>query len=379
LRLDDLQRIAKKTIEETALRAEISRVLGPTIITDGKIEEVVTAVNEHIDTLEQLGRAGRLDFQASVVSPFLGYADPEVRKFAARVVPEKYLGNLVNDRDSRVRAIVATRMPLEAARDMAKRFPKDDQLRSILRKRKLQEAGISKPKVQDEPFDLNGDKRLGKVLKTPKGPELSDAWYEQMAHKLMIDYDQNIEYCWEELACKRYASSMKATCGIEVDQAKLLKALKDMIEDKEDRALERNALKETLEWLDGQEELSDINECALPRIFEEADDVSELVGSSLSPEQYVERAKAVFCIRESQLPAAIRKYRLSEGNPCAVSVPVIGVLPHSFGFRAVDERALDTFVESWSKKQSLAGEPLVLTWSVDPCDANRISFGVKLQ
>jgi hypothetical protein len=385
LKLDELQLVVKRTIDEekasAALKAEIHRVFGTAIITEGKLVEVVASVNDWMDVLDRTGRSGRLQFESSVSTQFLDYRDPEVRKFAARVCPEQYLPKMSNDKNPEVRAAVAARLQLPAVREMMKRFPQDDQLRTIFRaKKKLLEAGITQPKVTPLGIDPVADKdRLGDAAKQDAGPELSDNWYNQHALRFLHDYGRNIEYAWEELAVKRFCSSLKATSGVEVDEVKLLKSIKDLIKEREDDAMERDALKETLSWLASQEEQQNLTEGLLPDLVEEKDAVQDLMQGGLTGERFLEAAMQVFQVQRSMLPLGIRKYRLGEGSARQTLVPCIGMLPHKFGFRALDERALDAFCEGWTRQQALAGEPLRLEWSNHPLDANKIGFNVSLK
>jgi hypothetical protein len=383
LRLEELQKVVKRAVNEEraadALRAEVNRVLGPAVIAEGRIEIVAEAANDRIDVLERTGRASRLAFRPGVTTRFLDHTNPEVRKFAARVVPEKFLGRLVNDRSSVVRAAVARRIPLNSVSEMLKKFPHDDEVRHIYKQRKLSEGGLPKPKVQDEPFDMYGEDRLGDAVKQDEGAELSEQWYRSCAMRFMNDYGRNIEYTWEEVTARRYAASVKATSGVEIDEAKLLKAIKELIKEREDRALERSALKETLSFLRRQEDRELMSESAMPIIEEQEDPVRDLLESSLTPSTYVERANSVFRVQEATIPAGIRKYRLGELNARVSTVPVIGFLPHKRGFRAIDERALDAYCTNWNDRQAVQGEPLRLEWSNHPDDANKISFTVVLR
>lgn len=386
--IDELQKVVKQTIVEekaiNALKAEIARAFGPVVITEGRIEEVAAAVNDRLDVLDRTGRLGQIEFKPSVAAGWLDHSHPEVRKFASRVVPEKFLGKMINDRNPDVRAAVAARLSLPAVREMMKRFPQDDQLRTIFKmKKKLHEAGLPKPEVKPLGHDpVDGAERMGDLARTQPGPELSEAWYDQHALKFLHDYGRNIEYAWEELAVRRFASSMKATSGVEIDEAKLLKSIKGLIKDKEDNAMERNALKETLGWLKGLEEQELLEEGKLPELDEEVDPVADLVSGGLrgtsvggfSTDQYIEQAKKLFKVQEAMMPLGMRKYRLGEGNARQVLVPVIGMLPHQHGFRVIDERALDAFCEAWTRRQALDGEPLRLEWTTHPTDVNKVGF-----
>ena len=152
-----------------------------------------------------------------------------------------------------------------------------------------------------------------------------------------------------------------------------------LFKEKEDMALERDALKETLDWLQAQEEQELLSEGALPELQEAADPVYDLVHAGLTREQYLAKAVALFGVQVSMLPLSIRKYRLGEGNAKQTMVPCIARLPHGGGFRSVDERALDTFCEHWTKRQQQDGEPLALNWSVHPTDFSKVSFSCILK
>lgn len=384
LRLEELQKVVKRALDEEraveALRAEVNRVLGPAVIAEGKVEQVAEAANNRIDVLERTGRASRLSFKPSVMSRFLDHTHPEVRKFAARVVPEKFLGRMVNDNNHAVRAAVARRLPLRAVSEMLKKFPKDDEVRVIYRQKRIAEAGIKQPTVEPIAKDPVEDKeRLGDSVKQDEGSELSELWYREKALRFLSDYGTNIEDNWEELLARRYAASVKATAGVEIDESKLLKAIKEVLKEREDRALERTALKETVAWLRSQEERELLQEAAMPVISEDVDEVRELLEGNLTPTTYLSQASQLFRIQEATIPAGIRKHRLGERNARQASAPVIGYLPHRGAFRAVDERALDQYCKHWNDRQELQGEPLKLEWSNHPEAINKISFNVVLR
>lgn len=385
LKLDELQKLVKRTLDEgkaaDAFKAEIGRVLGPVVVIEGKLSEVAASANDRLDVLEHTGRTGTVTFESSVATGYLDHTDPEVRKLAARVVPEKYLGRVARDRNPEVRAAVAARLQLPQVREMMKLFPHDDQLRVIFKRKKaLVEAGLPKPETKPLGIDpVAGKERMGDVARTQPGPELGKNWYHEHAMRFMRDYGQNIEYAWEELAVHRFCASTKATSGVEIDESTLLKAVKDIIKEKEDRAMKHDALKETLSWLQGQDDQETLAEGIIPDMQEPEDAVTSLVQGRLTGEQYLEAASRLFKVQEGMLPLGIRKYRLGEGNARQTMIPVIAMLPHRHGFRAIDERALDTFCEHWTKRQALQGEPLRLEWTNHPSDMNKVGFTVVLK
>lgn len=380
LNLEALQKVVKNAILEErlaeALRSEVTRALGTVVLVEGRLEQVAEQANARIDVLERTGRASAVKFKPAVMVKLLEHSNPEVRKLAVRTVPERFLASVLTDKHPTVRAAVAKRVPVSVVKEMLKRNPNDDALRVIYSEKRISEAGLAKPKVQDEEFDMYGEDRLGDSVKQHDGPELSDQWYETKAFKLLQDYGGNIEYNWEERACKNLVDHTKATSGVEIDGAKLLKKLKELIEDREERALERSPLKETLDWLRSDE----MNEAVLPVVFAEVHDpVSELLEANLPSSEYVKKASEVFNIKESTLPPGIRKHRLGETNAKSTNIPVVGMLPHDRGFRALDERALDAYCKAWNDRQQMSGEPLRLEWSTHPDTVGKISFNVTLR
>lgn len=382
LKLRQLQRIVGRVRREEkavdALRLEVNRVLGPILDTAVQLESLAEAVNDRVSVLIRTGRAAHVAFRPATVIPFMENANPEIRMMAANLVPSSFLEKMKFDANSAVRAVVASRLEMPIVREMMKRFPKDDALRTIYRQRNrsavLKEDGIPKPKVVDEPFDMYGEKRLGDAVKQPSGPELSDEWYEMAAFKLLQDYDNNIERAWEETAVSNFVRAKKTTANVEVDGEKLLKAVKQMLEDKDDLALEGN-LKESLKDISSRL----LRESLEEDVFDESiDPIQALLESGKSASDYITEANKLFNIRESTLPQGIRKHRHGANALVAEQrIPVKGRLTHGHAPRALDERALDLYVRHWSKRQKFEAEPLKLEWSLHPESVDLISFMVK--
>ena len=383
LRIKELQSIVKNALNEEAnvsdLRKEVTRVLGPSVIVEGSLARVAEEANDRLEVLERTGRSRSISFKSSVMSKLIESRSVEARKLAARTLPVNLLKKLMNDSDPSVRALVARQLPTHLVKEMLRRSPEDDQVRDVYRQKRLDEAGLPTPKEQMEPFDYHGEKRLGHAVKQNDGPELSDVFYETLAHKIILDYGGNIEGGWEETAVHRYVSSTKATSNVDIDEARLYKAVKEQLEEKEDRALERGSLKELAKRLRIEADGENLNEGFSGIIEEEVDQVELLMGTSLSINEFVDRANALFLIKESTAPKAIKKYRVNEGSTGEYNVPCIGTLPHAHGFRPVDERALDMYCKHWNTRQAMSGEPLRLEWSTHPGAMNKISFNVTLR
>lgn len=384
LKLRTLQRIVKSAFSEEkavdALRLEVKRVLGPIMDTDVQLENLAEAINDRVNVLTRTGRSNHLGFKPSSVVPFMESSNHEVRVMAANLLPSRFLDKMKNDPHSAVRAVVASRLDMPVVREMMRRFPKDDTIRNIYRQRNkiLKEEGIPKPKIVDEPFDMYGEERLGDAVKQSPGPELSDDWYESTAFKLLQDYDNNIERAWEERAVNNYVRAAKTTSRLEVDGEKLLKHVKDMLEDKDDRALERDELSESRIFDEMSSIINEGIDESTATFDESVDPVRVLIESGLSSTDYIDQLNKLFNIRESSLPSGIRKVR--NGVNALVGeqkVPVKARLPHNNAPRALDEQALDLYVKHWTKRQKFEAEPMKLLWSQHPNSVNEISFNVK--
>jgi hypothetical protein len=384
LRLETLQAVVKQTLAEEravdALREEVTRVLGPSVVTEGKLEHLAQEANYQLELLERTGRSLSETFKPSLMLKFANNKSADVRKLVARTIPSKFVSKLTADKDPAVRAIVAKRMPYSTVREMVRRFPGDDELRLIAKRKKLQESGLPKPKEQDGPFEMYHDERLGDAGRTnDTGLDLSEQYYESLANKLISDYGGNMEGQWEAPLAHRYCSSVKATSGVEIDEQKLYKEIMKQIEEKDDRTLERYALKECIAGLRESASRDEGSEAYMPVISEEIDPVEELVESNMSSSQYIDAATKLFCVKESTMPMSLRKYRVTEGLTGEQLVPCKATLPHKNGIRSIDERALDTFVKHWNTRQAMNGEPIKINWGPSPTYPGAVSFNVELK
>ena len=377
LKLESLQQIVRQVTDEehaaAALRTEVTRVLGPSVITEQHIIDVAREANERIDVLEHTGRSLNTNFKPSVLMKIAGHRAPEVRKLAARMLPVRLAQRFCDDKNPSVRLAVAKRLPTTSVKEMVKRFPLDDSLRLVLKKKRLAEAGLPTPKKSEEQPNMYGEDRLGDSART-FDQELSDQWYDTAAYKIIQDYGHdNFEGQWEELAVKVFCRNTKSTSGVEVDSDKLYKKVVEQLKDRDDRVLERDALKETLDVMNSSMQRMD-------EFVEEADPVKSLVVQHLGNEEYIKQANRVFAIKGTQVPSSIKKYRLGESNLRDAKVPVVGTLPHQHGFRAVDERALDMYCECWNKRQEMSSsEPMKIEWYTHPSELGKVGFTTYLK
>lgn len=385
LKLGTLQKVVNATMIENealeVLREEISRVLGPSVVTNVKLKRLAEEANYRIDVLERTGRGETIShFKSDIVSRFMNSSVNEARVFAARVLPESYIKKMSNDSSDEVRHTVARRLPLQLVKEMVKKTPHDDELRFILREKKSS-SGIKTPEKRPFAHDPVEDKeRLGDAVKQDPGLDLSDSWYDMQASKFIKDYGGNMEGQWQAPLAYRYCSSVKATSGVDIDEKKLLDAINKQLEEKDDRTLERFSLREVAQKLLSEvENDSDDSDLQLPVIDESCDNpVEALLHANCSSNEYVERANELFSIKESIMPRSLRKYRLSEGIRGDLLIPCVGRVPGKY-VDSIDESALDLYVEHWNAVQASNGEPIRIEWSHNPTTQNGVSFNVELK
>lgn len=382
LKLQHLKNVVRRARSEEriveVLRAEVTRVLGPIMDTSLKIESLAEQVNDRVEVMNRTGRTAHFGFKSSTVVPFMNHASAEVRMMSANLVSPQQLGKLAADPHSMVRAVVAQRADMQVVREMMRRFPRDENLRSIYQQRKvlMSEAGLPNAKANDEEFDINGDGRMGDAAKQPEGPELTDAWYDTTALRLFDKYDKNLEGNWEEKAVNNLVRHTKVTNGVEIDGEKLLKAVKDHIEEREDRALERDSLKEMAARLHAEADETDLlQESTSLHYTDDADTIRDLLESNLLPTQFIEQFNKILDVRHSDVPPGIKKHKLGE-HAVSGQIPVKGRLPHGRSIRALDEQALDRYVRFWNGHQRLNGEPMKIQWNAHPSEECVVGFSI---
>lgn len=379
----ELKRIAQAALNEkrvlTALRQEVKRVFGTSIVVEGRIEQLARRVNERLEVLSQTGREVP-SFKTSLMARLANHGEQDVRQMAARVLPERFARKLMFDGSPAVRIQVAKRLPDEQLDEMVKRFPGDDLLKTYRREREL-----------NEEYDASSYfGRLGKAdgVKISASPELTDQWYADQARRMVKEYGEYpsrmprmLERSWHPLAVKRYCASVKATSGVEIDETKLRGAIDDVLSELDDMYVSNEPLKEMIERLKEQVDREELLSEAVMPVLEEkvTDPVENLLEIDAGIAEYVTMAESVFGIKKTTLPSAIRKHCLQESGGRITEVPVLGTLPHGGAFREVDEKALDRYVRCWNEVQSMNGEPLMLNWNVNPRSVDSIGFELVLR
>lgn len=343
LRHSQLRSVAMTAVKNEkiarALRDELFEVLGAPIMVSQSPAVVFRATNEHLDTLAGTGRtpSPRL-FRTAVLLEASRHDSPAARKIAARLLPERLLSRLASDSNPSVRLAALRRLPTRFLSEALSRYPSDDSIRIELKARRLAEAGLKQPKIVDEPFDMYGDGPMGH--QPPAQEDLSDFWYDKMAHDLCKRYGTNIEGQWEEVAAKVHADAPKSF-GFVIDRGKLLKAIYDCI---------------------AEHEAAVLGESYIPAIPTEPNDLEKLVEVSMTPVQYIENFESLFSVKKSQVPPGIRKYQLGESRAVTTHFPIVASVPGG-RITALVERAVDGYVQRWNDRQRTAGEPFRVSWS----------------
>lgn len=381
LKLEELQRVAKRTIREerrhNIIRDELCRVFGPAVVVSKHCEKVAEVVNEQLDVIDLVeGKCFYGEIKTSVLLEAAESSSAEVRKVAARLLPTKLARKLLEDTDSSVRCAVAKRLPYVQIKETAKSHPNDHQLKMILREKRISEAsGLPTPKIEDSPLDIYGEP-LGDAGKQDPGEEPSKWWYENLARKICKEYGGNIEGQWEETIATRIVSSNYATSGIKLDRDMLLQAIYDCIEEREDEVVKEGSLRSIAARLMREARMED---SVMPIVEERNDLMADLLESSFSDADYVDSAEKLFSVRKSTIPAGIKKYRIGEGRITETMIPVKCRIPAGHQFNSTAEKALDRYVESWNSRQEINGEPYRISWENHPEDASTVSFRMELK
>lgn len=379
LRLEELRRVASSAVRDERvnerIRAELFRVLGPPVMVPGRLEEVAKVADEQLDLLEGTGRpVPREEFRLSVLNEAATNSSPVVRKLAARLLPFKTATRMLDDSVSAVRCAAARRLPHSVIREASRRHPHDDQLHEVVRTKRIQEASARHERMAvDVPFDEYG-REVEKVTAQERDADLPDTWYNRLAHQLCSHYGTNLEGHWEETLATRVAASHYATSGVKLDREKLLKAIHDCIQEREESVLGEGSLRSIAKRLirESREESP-----VMPVIDTPMDPVRDLLESDLSSSEYLSMADRLFNVAKSYVPAGIKKYVIGEGNMGEVRIPMKGTAPGQL--TSVTERALDLYVEHWNRQQALVGEPYRLSWTPHPMHPRGIGFNVTLK
>jgi len=371
LKLNELQKVVKNVVKNErnidAFRGEITRTLGPTILISRGLERMAASANDRLDILEVTDKSYE-KIRPALLLKFIDSTSPTVRKLVARLLPETFLKRFMNYSYPSVRSAVAVRMPLRLVNEMIRHFPKDDMLRQIFKDKRLSEAGLPTPKVEDEEFDIYGIKPIGNVSNGVDYPNLTDSWYTTLALKIINTYGRDIEQQWEEAIAHRYVDSM-ASMGVEVDLQHLLDSIYELLEKREDAALKENSLASLAARLR-------LEETVIMPIIPGIDPVLQLVESKTSPGSYIKKFEELFSVKytTSKNPAA----NIIAEATSRVQHPISAQLS-SNSIRSIDEQAVDAYVNIWNSKNKMNGENYYnLVWTQG--DENRtVNFSLELK
>lgn len=372
LKLKELQKVVvnvvKKEKSYEILREEVTRVFGPTVLTTRGVNRMAESANDILDIYEATGKSVA-QIKPSLLIKFVNSEHQQVRKLISRLLPENFLKLMMNDPDSSVRYSVAKRLPRSLVVEMTRKFPKDEAIRSLARKKMINEDGIAKPKLIDEPFDMYGEEPLKSADEDLEHPGLTDAWYETQAHKIFNMYGRNIEQQWEENTVHRYVDSMKSM-GLDVDRDKLLDAVYDLIKSRQDEVMKEGLLSSLASKLRSE------GTNFMPVISESVDKSKELISSGYTSSEYIQKFEEAFSVKYAISSSPAKK--LLEGSS-TVKHPSSAILPGS-SYRNVDEKAVDAYVNAWNTKESMRNNvPYRLSWSPDGQVVNMVNFHLELK
>jgi len=361
LKLKKLQGIVKETMKKEKaahqLMREAIQVFGPSVEVSSDPRRVFAAINDKLTVMEARGQD--LPVGSLRVSALLSAAETskEARKLAARLLPEKYAVKFLSDKDSSVRCAAAKRFSYEQLAESLRRFPFDDQLLTIAQQKRLFEAGIPTPKIDDEQFDMYGDGPLAEVLDGYEPEDLTDGWYKRMAVKIFNDYRGRLDGNWKHLAVSNLCSSIYATSGVKVDAMKLKETLEEVCENygflKEGFVFEE--LKERIIF-EADEAEADVMPLLDENFF--ADPVKELLREGASKSSYIDAANKLFNITHDVIEES-----LYTGDVQLVEAPQYGKLPTGYNWNSTAEKALDRYVSNWNDRSAARGSNCRIAWN----------------
>ena len=353
LRLSQLRRVAERTADreraDEMLKRELQRVFGPSFVAKGRTAQVARAANERLDVLEGTGGFSRLGIGTTSLLRASEHHSAEVRRLAARLLPERFIRKFSCDFDANVRHAAAARLPVETLFEMARRDPSDSVIRGLIRQK--HRGLIAEKKEADAPQEIDTE------------AELSDTYYESLAERLLQDHGRQLEFGWEIAAVRQLARSMRASSGIVIDEERLLSLLDELINERDDATLEApdRSLREAFARSDRRVRNS---QDAIPLIGDDETDQARLIerAGSAAP-TFMRDVELLFAIMESAAPAGLRRHLMREGVAGRIAVPSFGRTPGGATLRAVDERILDRYVKRWNERATGRGDLVRISWS----------------
>ena len=358
LKLKNLQDIVKETIKKEKAAQQLMReavqVFGPSVDVSNDPKCVFIAVNDQLSIMESRGED--LPINSLRVSTLLAAVSlgREARKIAARLLPEKYAIKFLLDTDVSVRCAIANRLSVEKLNAAVLRFPNDDALATIVRKKKIFEAKIPAQKSKDKYFDMYGDSTIGEMLDGYEPEDLTDGWYKRTALQIFSDYKGRFDGNWRYLAVSRLCSSIYATTGVKVDAMKLRELLDEVCENSGSfqESFSFGGLKDKLMLESITEEIN------MFPILEESffeDPVKDLLHACRA--SFINLANETFSVTHDTIEESFASGEMKE-----VEVPQFGKLPQNYQWNSIAEKALDRYTNSWNDRAVARGSNARLKW-----------------
>lgn len=374
LKLEELQKIVKSTVDEEkkslTLKTEVSKAIGCKVVTTHGLSIMAESANQQLDIFERTGKSIPT-VKASTLLRHVDSRSSEVRKLVARLLPESYAKNMMFDADADVRSVLAQRLSLNLVSKMTKKFPQDDNIFAIYKSRKIQEA---KKKAESDEFDIYGEKPIGSAYDDLEHPGFTDEWYNTLAHKIIngpTAYGNNLEGNWEEKTVSNICNSYRSQ-GLEIDHEKLLKAVYDHMDIRDDAAIKASQARSGLSSSSVDESFfkglankfrleENRNVAVMPIISEEIDSVQQLVAAKYSSKAYIQKFENLFCVKKEPVQNVAKRLHMNEGYSKVIA-PTRAAVPGG-NLRSLDEQALNTYVKSWNSQRQLMNQPYKISWS----------------
>jgi hypothetical protein len=346
LRLKQLRSAVKVVLEEQktndVLRSEVKRVLGPTSLVNADTASVARAAITSLDA-KALKNESTAQFKLAALLRFAEHSEPAVRQLAAKLLPKKCIKRLLEDKDVDVRFTAAKRLSSVEVKKLMERLDDDELL------------DLYESKVLSEEREKSETKLTGDVVKTSQGTELSDHYYDTLAARFLQDYGTCLFTNWK-LVASRYVSSVKATSLVDIDKDKLLKAIEDSVEARDEQMYD--PIKETIKTLKG----------TLEPLEESRDPLFDLTEKKMSSADYIEQFESLYDVRSKEVNVKLLE------SMSSLNVPVEATSYNGHAIAELDEQALDKYVSCWNNRQRLLGSNVNIEWYINADDATKVSF-----
>lgn len=372
VKLDDLKGVANNVGKELKclryLKERFQSELG--FRACGKtLHKLAEHVNDALDERQIIGESDYIHVKTSVLIECLKNDSIEVRRMAARLLPERIADKVIfTNNDVSVIYAAAGRASCNALAKLLEQNRSDELLFDIAKER------------LNEDVDLEKAKRLSQIVSYGPSIDIDDFWYVMTAKKLIDQFAHPTDGGrWISSVAKKTVGDMKATSGIEIDEEKLRKEILSQLDESDDKYLETmcevsDVFSQMIDNLSVNEIMSEtFNVNFLNESSDQLLEVSDNV-------KYIEKFESEYKVRYFNVPKSMfMRNGLDEvmTKSSNVSIPGIAYTPHMRAPTERDERALDRYVSNWTKRVfSNMSENLRLKWSMNVEHEGKLSFNI---